>query len=75
MRQLIVLFSYMLLCLQYAADVTNNSMHAVYKLLCILQVMDRVVVTPDGEQPPPLGGEFEESEEVSFQNVNCGQLK
>jgi hypothetical protein len=48
-----VLFSYMLLCLQYAADVTNNSMHAVYKLLCILQVMDRVVVTPDGEQPPP----------------------
>jgi hypothetical protein len=32
--------------------------------------MDRVVVTPDGEQPPPLGGEFEESEEVSFSNFN-----
>jgi hypothetical protein len=42
-------------------------------MVYVLQVMDRVVVTPDGEEPPPLGGEFEESEEVSLRTstFNC----
>jgi hypothetical protein len=52
-------------------SIPDQEMLVCCVLLCTewcntLQVMDRVVVTPDGEQPPPLGGEFEESEEVQF---------